>query len=374
MLSKKFPDTPILVFGDSTLEENNCEQILKYSTGIITSPLLFNIKELQSWTIENFVSQAEVLGLKTLSNFANKIPIKKSFKTFNVKPRHELFIHKRYRWPFATYFKYTTITTSWGCPYSCSYCTASNLSSIYRIASDVIEDMEKIKAMGIKEIYFSDKSFGLPKENTTNILNLMIEKKFKFSWSTYFHPNQYSPDFLQLMKTAGCHTIIIGIESYNRAKLRQYGRVIQDDKLEGLIKKANEIGINVCGDFIIGFPHETQSEIMETLDWSRKLDIDYASFNIATPLPNTSIKLSAIKNGLILPNAHHFDTTGLSGVMTHPQISHEKLLKMRNHALGAFYLRPSYWIKRLSRLRGFQHLVIQIEECLNILFKAISSK
>ena len=149
----------------------------------------------------------------------------------------------------------------------------------------------------------------------------MIENNFGFSWSTYFHPNQYTPDFLQLMKKAGCHTIIIGIESKNFEQLRKMGRVFSEEKLIALIAHANKLKINICGDFIIGLPDENEADVQSTIEWSQTLQIDFASFNIATPLPNTSIRTMAINAGRMEAGQHGFDTTGYSKLLESNQIN-----------------------------------------------------
>ena len=62
-------------------------------------------------------------------------------------------------------------------------------------------------------------------------------------------------DFLDLMKKAGCHTIIIGIDSADLESLAIYKRKVSEKTLSSLIDHANKIKLNVCADFIIGLPH-----------------------------------------------------------------------------------------------------------------------
>lgn len=358
------PEVSILCFGDALLEKLNVFAALEFADGVISSPLTLFIDQVTDWSRQSIKDNSGFIGLLNIKSETKAL--KASIQGRSLKPRHELFLHPRYRWPFSTYKKYTTITTNWGCPYSCSYCTASNLSSIYRKADEIINEMKKIKTLGIKEIYFSDKSFGLPKVNTTCILEEMIKHNFKFSWSTYFHPNQYSSEFFELMKAAGCHTIIIGIESRNFEQLRKMGRVISEEKLNELIAHANRLKINICGDFIIGLPEENELDVLSTIEYSKELNIDFASFNIATPLPNTYFRTIALNMGRMKEGEHHFDTTGKSNVLDTNYIEASRLLELRNKAVKSFYLRPNYIIKRISRLRGFEHFVIQLQEMLEL--------
>jgi anaerobic magnesium-protoporphyrin IX monomethyl ester cyclase len=227
--------------------------------------------------------------------------------------------------------------------------------------------MKKIKSLNIKEIYFSDKSFGIPLDNTKNLLNGMIHSQFNFSWSTYMHPNQFTENFLDLMKQAGCHTIIIGIESANFFSLKKYGRIVDENKTRQLILYANKIGVNVCGDFMIGLPGELITDVERTIQLSTELNLDYASFNIVTPLPGTEIKRLALADGRLKLGQHNFDSTGYNNTLDSDTLLKEELLKLRRKAVLKFYLRPKYIFSRLRKIRGYEHILIQAEEMLSLI-------
>jgi anaerobic magnesium-protoporphyrin IX monomethyl ester cyclase len=370
-LRSHFPDTPILVFGDALIEDYNFEQISPLIDGAILNPFSFHIEAAEKWTREEFKLNSKAIGLRQVDSF-QKI-IKTVLPGRSLKPRHELFMNRKYRWPFSTYKRYTTITTNWGCPYSCKYCTAASLPSLYRLSSEIIEEMKRVKGLGVREIYFSDKSFGFPLKNTQEILRAMVREKFKFSWSTYIHPNQFSESFFDLMKEAGCHTVIIGIETPHLEQLRKMGRVITENKISDLIRYSNKIGLNVCGDFILGLPEDSESEVLSLIRYSLGLKIDYASFNIATPLPGSVIKSNAIKAGRMTTRDHHFDVTGLNRTLDSDKIPAARLLELKNLANRRFYIRPRYWLRRILRLRGREHLLIQFEEMKELMKKTLRS-
>jgi radical SAM superfamily enzyme YgiQ (UPF0313 family) len=237
----------------------------------------------------------------------------------------------------------------------------------------VLDELALIERMGIREIYFGDKSFGAVRGVTVEVLEGMIARGFRFDWSTYFHPNQYSPELLELMRRAGCHTIIVGVESANLRSLSRYSRNVTLGKVEALIDHANRIGLNVCGDFLLGLPDEDASAISATIDYALRLNLDYASFNIAAPLPGSVIKTSAIADGRMSAGDHHFDSVGKGRILASNVLRAEELERLRNSAVRRFYLRPSYLVKRLARLRGKEHLQIQVAEMLELLRKSGSA-
>lgn len=357
-LRQKFPQAYLLVFGDILIEDIPCQKIQDYCDGILTSPIIFDF---------SLIPQKQN-GLRT-KDFYNRSDLKKPTKVSLTHIRHRAFLHPKYRWPFARYFQYTTIFTAWGCPYSCSYCIMSKFPNYWRDYQEIIAEMEEVKNLGIKEIYIGDRSFGLPYENIISLLDTMIERKFNFSWSTYFHPNQYTPELLEKMKASGCHTIIIGIESGDLKSLQEYSRYMKKDILSNLISHANKLGIDICGDFILGLPHDDKDSIEKTIEFSQALNIDYASFNIATPLAGSSIRKLAIESGK-MQEEDQFDSLGNSNALSVCKLSEKEILKLRNKAVMGFYTRPSYLIKRLFKIRGYQHFLIQLQEALQILSKA----
>lgn len=366
-LREQHPETPILTFGDALIEDGNSQKVLQYADGIIMSPFSFYIENAKSWTRDEFKQNAQAIGLRT--DFSYKNLNKKTTIGRNIKPRHELFLHSRYRWPFGRHKKFTTITTNWGCPYVCSYCTASSIASLYRNHSEMLEELNYIKKLGLKEIYFSDKTFGIPLENTITLLNSMIEKNLNFSWSTYFHPNNFSEDLLVLMKKSGCHTVIIGVETNDLVLLKKYNRHISKAKLNGLLECCRRLEIEVCGDFIIGFPEHSKEDVLNTIKYSLSLNLDYASFNVATPLPNSSFKKYALENNIITNSDHEFDSSGQNRIMHTNHIASSELKFLHSYANKMFYGRPRYLLGRLKKIKSFEHFIIQFEEMLQLIKK-----
>jgi radical SAM superfamily enzyme YgiQ (UPF0313 family) len=235
---------------------------------------------------------------------------------------------------------------------------------ISRTNQSIINEIKYIKKLGFKEIQFFDKVFGIPKNDRKDLLRKIIDDGLSLPFSCYFHPSMYDPEFLDLMKKAGCHTIIIGIDSVDLESLAKYNRKVVEKTLNALIDHANKIKINICADFIIGLPHETEEDVMKTIDYSKKIKIDYASFNIAAPLPGSSFRKDAIADNKIL-DVDLADT--LHTNYSSKFISSEKLMEIRRKANFDFYFRFSMIIRRLLRLKSFEHLKIQISQMIGII-------
>ncbi len=362
---KSNQNTPLFVFGDAFLEESNCALVDEMVDGILDTPIQFNPELYISLTKEEVRSTFSALRIEEKNNFT-----KQSSTVSTYLPRHELFLKKKYRWPFARFLKYTTVHTAWGCPYSCEYCPVSKLRFILKENESILAELDYIKSLGIKEIYIGDKSFGTPKLKCKSLLREMIERGYNFSWSCYFHPNQFDPELLELMKKSGCHTIIVGIESYNQNSLKQYNRNVKENVIEELLSLCKKLNIEVCADFIFGIENETESDCMRTIEYAKELNIEFASFNILSPVPGTIVRKNAISSGKIKATDHHFNLSTHKQLVETDLLTKKQLLRLRTRAIVSFYLRPRYLLRRLCNTKSFLHFYIQFCEMASVLYKA----
>ena len=160
-----FKDTTIVVLGDVFVEKNFRKDILnKDADAILYQPYNLNldsIAKIRSKKINNELVN-EVEGV--MMDYSHHPFFHKKKKLSLIKsgiPRHQLF-KKNYSWPFLTSKNFTTITTMWGCTYSCSYCTSGVMHQFLELAVDFKWNYFH-KKLGIKEIQFFDKVFGVPK-------------------------------------------------------------------------------------------------------------------------------------------------------------------------------------------------------------------
>ena len=369
-LRRLFPNTILITFGDLFLELSARLEIRRYVNGILSSPLMFRFDQFEEKTKQFALIELEGPGLHVYENklIANlKAPIIVDFPL----PRHDQFQRANYRWPFNRHKRYTTVFFTWGCPYSCSYCILSKFPNYWRTPNEIISELKFIKSLGYKEVYIGDKSFGVSRETTSHVLRSMITENLDLSWSTYFHPTQYTPELLELMASAGCHTIVVGIESADITSLKTYGRHINKKQLADLITHAKSLKMDICGDFILGLPNEDRNTILATINYACDLNIDFASFNLATPLPGSSLKEIAIDQKIIDAGDQGFDSSGNNLITSFANVTNKELEVLHKYAVLRFYLRPSYLWKRIRSLTGPEHLQIQLAEAVQLLLSSL---
>ena len=225
-----------------------------------------------------------------------------------------------------------------------------------------------METLGIKELWIYDSTFGFYKKETVPLLEEMA-RKHAFSWSTFTNHQVCEPDFLELMKAAGCHTIILGIDSVSERNLKDFKRNSTISKLEKAISKANDLNMNICADFILGLENETRTDLENTISYAMKLPIDYASFNVIVPTPGTSVSEKLKKEGASIFDLVNFDSLGREGNIGNKHLSGDEIIALRNKAVRKFYLRPRHLLRRLSKTTSLEHFQIQLEEMFAIVSK-----
>lgn len=356
--SELFDSKPLYVIGDIFQEQEYLAYILRECDGVVFNPFLLNLNRMAD---TGGAGERILPGVRTTPEMGGKGLEKPTVSSSF--PRHELFLKKSYRFPFARHIKFATVTTLWGCPFACSYCPDSSFQPVVRCWDAVVKELGQLEMLGVRELFFADKAFGYPGDNIIPLLEVMATK-FRFSWTCYFHPQLYTAKLLELMKTAGCHTLIVGIESADQEGLGRYNRKVGKGRIEELISHAVRLGMNVCGDFILGLEHETEEDIRKTLHYALQLPLDYASFNIAAPFPGTVIRKKAISSGKMIFGREGYDTLAHADELGVSSVSHEKIRYLRNKAVIRFYLRPLYLLRRMKKTVSFEHFLIQCRQML----------
>ncbi|MEA1873366.1 MAG: radical SAM protein [Bacteroidota bacterium] len=327
-----------------------------------TDDILTYLKKTHHKIIPNIIyrSNNEIIeGKKNHKNGEWKTPV----------PQWENFNLKAYHFPFTKRKPFASILTDFGCPYNCDFCPISTLGFKLRPIADVISELKKLKSLGVKELYIRDQTFGVNKERTHQLLDTMQESELKFSFTALSRTDVLDSALLIKMKKAGCHTLMIGIESANDDILHKHKKSIKTSDTYQSIKQIKKAGIKVGGFFMLGFPGETRESIYATAKFARKLPIDYASFNIVSPRFGTEFREKSIAAGLIDPTILNAESSSSTPIWKHQTINNNDLLSLKKKAVRKFYLRPKYIFHRVINIKTRHELINLISEGISILLK-----
>lgn len=257
-----------------------------------------------------------------------KYPRLKIKKTYYPTPLYDAFPIHRYRMPYFKNNRFASVTTSYGCPYKCSFCIARNI--VYRIRDfeSIKNELKLLKKMKIQDIFFRDFTFGVNREQTIKLCEYL--KELDFRWFASSRVDILDEELLLIMKKSGCHTLNFGVETSYDKNLVEIEKNISIKQIEKTFSICKRIGIKTLAHYIIGLPQDSPKSILEMIKWAKKLDSDYVSFNIAIPLPYSAIE----KN-------------------TESLMSDKELLKLRKRAYRAFYFNVRYICKTFRSINNF---------------------
>jgi radical SAM superfamily enzyme YgiQ (UPF0313 family) len=284
-------------------------------------------------------------------------------------PRHDLFDISQYKIPIAKRFPFTVVVTSLGCPYRCGFCTAGAFGYRTRDVDGVIAELKVLADLGVKEILFQDPTFTINTNRVVEICQKIVGHNLDFSWSCNGDIKSLNEEKIKHMKMAGCHTVSLGIESGSDAILEKYSKMITTQEIKDMIRLLNDYKIRVLGYFIIGLPGDDRDSIRKTIDLAKQLDIDIASFAIATPDIGTPLRQEALKKGWLSSEADVFDSTDFPIIETE-SLSKEDVWDMRRRAVKEFYLRPSYLLKKLRQIRSFRDVKGAVANAMSLFRKS----
>ncbi len=244
-----------------------------------------------------------------------------------------------------------------GCPGRCTYCYRSFRGVVRkRSATSILNEIRILQRdYGIKEVAFYDDTFTLFKDVVREFCETIIREKIDITWSCFTRVDYVNEELLKLMKQAGCHLILFGVESADEQILKNIKKNISLKQVEEVVKLARKLGIETRASFMFGNQGETEETIKKTIDFAIKLDPDEVQFNIATAYPGTELFVWAKEKGYI--KTFNWDDYSMSNIVLElPGLSKEKMQYYYELAHRRFYLRSKIILRRLFHIRTFDQL------------------
>jgi len=180
-----------------------------------------------------------------------------------------------------------TIITSRGCPYSCAFCGKLEDKVRFSPVKNVITEIDRLKKLNFKSIYFLDDVFTLKQERMKQIVE-QVNMPFRVT----SRANLINYEKLGILKDNGCTWLSLGIESGSNEILKKANKGMTTQENYEAVRQASNIGIKTKGFFIIGLPSETEHTAKQTIAFSKILKdvgLTSADFYFLTPFPGTPI-------------------------------------------------------------------------------------
>jgi len=201
------------------------------------------------------------------------------------------------------------LSSSRGCPFNCVFCAVARTKHREFSAEYVAEELMMLKKnYHPRGISFHDDLFMLNQQRLEEIIRQLRLRGFgrDIGFGLSLRANFITPESVKLMKELNVITVFIGIESASPSGLNylKSGSLKLDDVTRAL-KLLKDNRIMVEGAFIIGFPHETRQDLLDTynfiLDHYKAGEITFLITSLLTPFPGSRIWDYALERGQVSP-------------------------------------------------------------------------
>ena len=248
----------------------------------------------------------------------------------------------------------TTMITSRGCPHKCVFCKMFTQKVCARSAAQVVEEFRRVAELGIRDIQVYDDTFTWSKQRVMDICNGILDLGLDVRWAIRDRVSKADPEMYALLRKAGCYRIHFGVESGSPPILAASGKGITLEQAEDAVRFAKEAGMDTLAFYMFGFLEETLQDAGKTIDFSKRLDTDYAAFAVLIPYPGTKIYQQAMERGIIAEDFWRGFTLSPEPDFLVPRfiedvLTREELIKLKNRAQFQYYFR---WSRIWRELRA----------------------
>jgi len=168
-----------------------------------------------------------------------------------------------------------------GCYYKdCAFCALTLDHQNFR-QKDPVKVVDELQFLSqtyhTPFFFFTDECLAL--SPTRRLCKEILSRDFKIEWTAELRfEKNLSRELLTLMRDAGCHKIVFGLETYNTRMMDFMKKGISQESVQRICSDCVDLGIAVHCYIIVGFPTETLEEASETMNFivdNTKLNSSY---------------------------------------------------------------------------------------------------
>jgi len=251
---------------------------------------------------------------------------------------------RRYNLPLFSYPKApnTSIISSRGCPYACSYCDRSVFSRGFRFNSPeyIVEHMAMLnRDFGIRHVFFYDDLFTFDRNRVAEFCGIKERRGVTVTYNCIARLEHVDAELLALLKSSGCWQVNFGIESGDPEVLKQHRKFFGLDEVGRKLRMVKEAGMRVKGLFMVGLPGENEAAIRRTIDYALSLPLDEINVTKFTPFPGAPVYRTIREQGEFDENWELMNC--MNFVFVPHGMAKEQLESLYNEFIRRFYHRTS---------------------------------
>lgn len=259
---------------------------------------------------------------------------------------------------FGAPIRYAEMLTSRGCPFRCTFChvsvedagSPSGPIGDFRVKSlsRVMHEIDALQGLGVDRVYVEDDSLLAKKARILIILRALRDRGLALADVNgvnlaHLFTKQQSGlvpdvDLIESLVACGFQDISLPFESASPRVLATYcSRKWSPDRMDDtvLVRACVAARLPVSGNYLIGFPDETEAEIAATIEMARRhrdAGLAEANFFLAVPFPGTRLFDFALAKGYLRHDWNPDDMVWFKPIMQRTAVAADRLADLRQSA------------------------------------------
>jgi len=195
---------------------------------------------------------------------------------------------------------YAHVLTARGCPFNCRFCNSNAMwgnKVSFKSINRVLEEMKYIENFSDCDCFtIWDETFTINKKRVKDFCN---KYNLKSNWRCDTRADTIDNTLVKMMKNSGCVQMSIGIESGNNHILSYVGKKETIENYEKAAEILNKNNIQWKAYCIIGFPEETEEDMVRTIEFTKSLQPFRITLSFFTPYFGTELYDECLEKKLI---------------------------------------------------------------------------
>jgi len=245
-----------------------------------------------------------------------------------------------------------SINTMRGCPYTCKWCSRAVYGLSYRRRSPekVVQEIQWIqKHYQVDTIWFVDDVFTVSHKWLKAFVDALQEAGTSISYECITRADRMNEEVVDLLAQSGCFRVWIGAESGSQQVLDAMDRRVEARQVRDMIRLSQAKGIQAGTFIMLGYPGETEADIVETARHLFESAPDLFTITVAYPIKGTDLYESVEKELITDKNWEERSDRDLDFPRTYPRRYYDHAVRwVTNWVHASLAWRKKQYVKSIK--------------------------
>lgn len=184
------------------------------------------------------------------------------------------------------------LSTMRGCPYTCRWCSRAVYGQSYRRRkpSLVVDEILNLqKQYDFDKIWFVDDVFTISHKWLEEFVKEIKSRNVTVQYECISRADRLNEHVIKLLKESGCFRVWIGAESGSQKIIDAMDRRVDVVQTREMIQLVKKHGIEAGTFIMLGYPGETEEDIIETINHLKVSMPDQFTITITYPIKGTPL-------------------------------------------------------------------------------------